>query len=183
MINTKPKLPLDTASRKQIITLPRVIVGIVILCLVFQIQRSKSVELPKYTLPEYVKQSILERVNNHRASVRVRELILNDSLSAEAYRYCEMIAKGNLQANLSATLSTEDVDAWDKKRGITRNVVVFEPASTSPAFDAMRMWLKHNDAANNLESASASLTGIGVVKRGNVYVICQIFASASYARW
>mgnify|MGYP002783577398 CR=1 FL=1 len=168
-------------NKKSIITLPRVIIGIVILCLVFQIQKSKSVELPKYTMPEYVKQSVLERVNSHRASIHAQELILNDSLSTEARRYCEMIAKGNLQANvasvnLNTTVNSNDVEAWDNKKGIVRNVAIFESTSGSPALDAMRTWLDKNDAANNLENANASVTGIGVVKHGNTYVICQIFA-------
>ena len=78
-----------TTSHKttsSIITLPRIIIGIVIICLALQIQKSKSVELPKYSLPEYVKESVLERVNNHRSSVHAQELTLNDSLSAEARR-------------------------------------------------------------------------------------------------
>lgn len=168
-------------NKKSIITLPRVIIGIVILCLVFQIQKSKSVELPKYTMPEYVKQSVLERVNSHRASLHAQELTLNDSLSTEARRYCEMIAKGNLQANIASVnlnmaANSNDVEAWDNKKGIVRNVAIFESTSGSPALDAMRTWLDKNDAANNLENANAALTGIGVVKRGNTYVICQIFA-------
>lgn len=173
-----------TTSHKttsSIITLPRIIIGIVIICLVLQIQKSKSVELPKYTLPEHVKESVLERVNNHRSSVRAQELTLNDSLSAEARRYCEMIAKGNLQANLASVnlnmaLNKRDVEAWDNQKGVLRNVAVFESTSGSPALDAMRTWLEHNDEANNLENGEVTTTGIGVVKKGNTYYICQLFA-------
>lgn len=166
---------------KSVITLPRIIIGIVIICLAFQIQKSKSVELPKYTLPEYVKQSVLERVNNHRLSLHAQELTLNDSLSTEARRYCEMIAKGNLQANLASvnltmTLNKRDVEAWDGKKGMLRNIAIFESTSGSPALDAMRTWLDKNEEANNLENGAVAITGIGVVKKGNTYYICQIFA-------
>jgi hypothetical protein len=166
---------------KTIITLPRIIIGIVIICLALQIQKSKSVELPKYTLPEYVKQSVLERVNSHRSSIHAQELALNDSLSTEARRYCEMIAKGNLQANLASvnltlTSNNRDIEARDSQKGLLRNVAIFESTSGSPALDAMRTWLDKNDEANNLENGEVAVTGIGVVKKGNIYYICQIFA-------
>ena len=179
-ITTSP-LP---AKIRRIITLPRLLVCLVILCLVLQIQKSKSVELPKYSLPEYVKQSVLERVNHHRSSLHVEELALNDSLSTEAHKYCEMIAKGNLQANLasanlSADLNARDVEAWDNKKGVVRNVAIFESKSGSPALDAVRRWLANNEEANNLERADIAATGIGVVKQGETYYICQIFAPQS----
>jgi uncharacterized protein YkwD len=168
-------------TMRRVVTLPRLLVFLVVLCLVLQIQKSKSVELPKYSLPEYVKQSVVERVNHHRSSLQVEELTLDDSLSTEAGKYCEMIAKGNLQANLAAVnlssaLNARDVEAWDGAKGVVRNIAVFESKSGSPALDAVRRWLANNEEANNLERADLAKTGVGVVKQGDTYYICQIFA-------
>jgi uncharacterized protein YkwD len=173
-------------TMNKLITLPRILIVVVIVCLVFQIQKSKSVELPKYTLPAYVGQSIFERVNNHRASIHVPELTLNDSLSAEAERTCERIAKGNLQANLASVSigvgfnardNARDVDAWDSQHGMQRSVAVFESGSGSPSLDAVRTWLEDSSDVNTLENMAFRSTGVGVVKHGHTYYVCQIFAT------
>ena len=170
----------STASHK-IVTLPRIIIAVVIVCLLLQIQKSKSVELPKYTTPKYVGESIVERVNNHRASLHLKELSNNDSLSLTARRYAEMMAKGHLQANLANVnlagfTSKNDVDAYDNTQGMQRNVAAFTSESASPALDAVRSWLEQNNDVANIENPDFAATGIGVVKEGNTYYVCQIFA-------
>lgn len=165
----------------KIVTLPRIIIAVVIVCLLLQIQKSKSVELPKYTTPKYVGESIVERVNNHRASLHLKELSSNDSLSSTARRYAEMMAKGHLQANLASVnlagfTSKNDVDAYDNIQGMQRNIAVFQSASGSPSLDALRMWLEQNNDVTNIENTEFTTTGIGVVKQGDTYYVCQMFA-------
>jgi uncharacterized protein YkwD len=176
-----PSTAANTAARK-IITLPRIIIGLVIICLLFQIQKSKSVESPKYSTPKYVGESILERVNNHRASLHLAELSTNDSLSNAARRYTEMMAKGHLQANLVSVnlagfVNKNDVDAYDNAQGMQRNIAVFESTSGSPALDAVRTWLEQNNEVTNIENPEFARTGISVMKNGDTYYVCQIFAS------
>jgi uncharacterized protein YkwD len=162
----------------RLITVPRLVIIAVIVCLLFQIQRSKSNELPKYSAPEFVGKSLLERVNAHRESIRVRGLSLDNELDSNAQRYCEMVAKGNLQASLSSNgAGLSGVAAWDDVRGVRRNVAVFECNSNSPALDVIRQWIANNNDVNNLENAAFTATGIGVVRRGNTYYVCQIFAT------
>jgi uncharacterized protein YkwD len=186
---TAARTKVDTAARK-IITLPRIIIGLVIVCLLFQIQKSKSIELPKYSTPKYVGESIIERVNNHRASLHLAELSNNDSLSTAARRYTEMMAKGHLQANLASVnlagfVNNNDVknevknevDAYDNAQGMQRNTAVFESTSGSPSLDAVRTWLEQNNEVANIENPAFASTGISVVKKGDTYYVCQIFAS------
>jgi uncharacterized protein YkwD len=179
---TKTTMTTSAVRTHKFITLPRIVIAVVIICLVFQIQKSKSVELPKYTLPAYVGQSVVERVNNHRMSIHAPELTLNDSLSAEARRTCERMAKGNLQATLAnVSLNTvsnkQDVDAWDNQHGMQRSVAVFECGSSSPSLDAIRTWLENTTDVSNIENTAFHSTGIGVVRQGNMYYVCQIFAA------
>jgi uncharacterized protein YkwD len=180
-----PSTAAHTAARK-IITLPRIIIGLVIVCLLFQIQKSKSIELPKYSTPKYVGESIIERVNNHRASLHLAELSNNDSLSTAARRYTEMMAKGHLQANLASVNLAgfvnkndvkNEVDAYDNAQGMQRNTAVFESTSVSPSLDAVRTWLEQNNEVANIENPAFASTGISVVKKGDTYYVCQIFAS------
>jgi uncharacterized protein YkwD len=176
-----PSTAAHTAARK-IITLPRIIIGLVIVCLLFQIQKSKSIELPKYSTPKYVGESIIERVNNHRASLHLAELSSNDSLSTAARRYTEMMAKGHLQANLASVtlagfVNKNDVDAYDNAQGMQRNIAVFESTSGSPSLDAVRTWLEQNNEVANIENPEFAATGISVVKKGDTYYVCQIFAT------
>lgn len=176
----KSTMTTSNASNR-IVTLPRVVIAVVIVCLLLQIQKSKSVELPKYTTPKYVGESIVERVNNHRASLHLKELSGNDSLSNTARRYAEMMAKGHLQANLASVnlagfASKNDVDAYDNVQGMQRNIAKFESTSGSPALDAVRAWLQQNGDVTNIENPEFTATGIGVVKQGGTYYVCQIFA-------
>jgi uncharacterized protein YkwD len=184
---TRTKVDTKVTTRvRKIITLPRIVIGLVIVCLLFQIQKSKSIELPKYSTPKYVGESIIERVNNHRTSLHLAELSNNDSLSSTARRYSEMMAKGHLQANLAipdfTRLATKhdvknDVDAYDNVHGMQRNIAVFESTSSSPALDAVRAWLEKNNEVANIENPAFAATGIGVVKKGDTYYVCQIFAN------
>ncbi len=180
MKTTTTTSPTTTTAHK-LVTLPRIIIAVVIVCLIFQIQKSKSIELPKYTMPKYVGESILERVNNHRASLHLGELQTTDSLSNAARRYAEMMAKGHLQANLASVnlagfTSKNDVDAYDNTQGMQRNIAVVTSTSGSPSLDAVRVWLETNNDVANLENPQYAATGIGVVKSGDTYYVCQIFA-------
>jgi hypothetical protein len=169
-----------TTTTRSIVTLPRLAVLAVILCLLFQLYRGKSTELPKYTAPEYVETSLLERVNNHRVSIRLQPLQIDTQLDREAQRYCEMAAKGNLQASAGAfTVSNNDIAAWDNVKGIRRNVAVIEGDGKSPALSTIRKWIANESDVANLEHADLTTTGIGIVRRGNTYYICQIFASGA----
>ncbi len=166
---------------RSIVTLPRIAVLVVILCLLFQIQKGKSVEMPKYATPDFVASSIFERVNEHRMSIKVQPLSLDESLNAEAQRYCETVAKGNLQASLaSATaincgFTQDDVTAYDRVKGVRRNVAMFTCEKGSPALNAVRQWIEHQEEVTNLENDGFVSTGVGVVRRGNTYYVCQIF--------
>jgi uncharacterized protein YkwD len=57
-----------------------------------------------------------------------------------------------------------------------RNVAIFTSASGSPALDAVRAWLGQNNEVANIENPDFAATGIGVVKQGDTYYVCQIFA-------
>lgn len=164
------------------ITLPRVIIALVIVSLLLQIQKGKSGELPKYASPDFVATSIVERVNEHRLSIKAKALAINETLNAEAERYCQMVAKGNLQASVTGTtvvtdgIVSEDVAAWDKTKGVSRNVAAFTCEEGSPALNAVRSWIANQEQVGNIENDGFASTGIGVVRRGNTYYVCQIFA-------
>ena len=87
-----------------------------------------------------MKRKCVERVNNHRSSLHAQELTLNDSLSTEARRYCEMIAKAISKriwrVNLSICLNKRDEAGMDNQK-VLHNVAVFESTSGSPALDVM----------------------------------------------
>jgi uncharacterized protein YkwD len=166
------------AKIARIITLPRLIMAIAVVCLLLQLQRGKSNELPKYSAPAFVKSSLIERVNEHRASLNVTPLADNGELNREAERYCEMIAKGNLQASLvRSDVNLSEVSDWDATKGVRRNVAVIESNSNSPALDVIRTWIANDNQANNIEDGKFNATGIGVVRRGNIYYVCEIFAT------
>lgn len=166
---------------RAVITLPRIIVALVIMCLLLQIQKGKSGELPKYASPDFVATSIIERVNEHRVSIKVKTLRLDETLNAEAQRYCEMVAKGNLQASLDGSevltsgIVSQDVAAWDKTKGVSRNVAAFACEDGSPALSAVRSWIGNAEQVNTIENDNFGSTGIGVVRRGNTYYVCQLF--------
>lgn len=161
-----------------IITLPRVVLAIALVCLLLQLQRGKSSELPKYSAPAFVKSSLIERVNEHRASLNVSPLSESTELNREAERYCDMIAKGNLQASLvRGNVNLSEVADWDASKGVRRNVAIIETNSNSPALDVIRMWVANDHQANNIEDATFRATGIGVVRRGTTYYVCEIFSA------
>jgi uncharacterized protein YkwD len=58
-----------------------------------------------------------------------------------------------------------------------RNTAVFESTSGSPSLDAVRTWLEQNNEVANIENPAFASTGISVVKKGDTYYVCQIFAS------
>lgn len=165
-------------SVRRIITLPRLAVVFVLLCLLFQLQRGKSHEVPKYTAPAFMERSLLERINEHRASIKAKPLVVNHDLHNEAQRYCEMIAKGNLQASLnySGSEGLSEVAHWDAANGVQRNVAVLQCESTSPALDVLRSWINNPRDVSNIENEHFTTTGIGIARQGNTYVVCQIFA-------
>lgn len=165
----------------KIITIPRIIVALVILSLLLQIQKGKSHELPKYASPEFIAASILERVNEHRVSIKETPLSTEETLNTEAQQYCEMIAKGNLQAGLYSdskfTLPIADeVVGWDTSRGMARNVMILTADKNSPALSVIRHWINQQSDIQNIENEKFIKTGVGVVRRGNTYYVCQIFS-------
>jgi uncharacterized protein YkwD len=167
------------AKATSVLTLPRIVVLIAIVCLLFQIQRGKSNEAPKYTAPKFMKTSLLERINEHRVSLKLKPLALDSSLNKEAQRYCEMAAKGNLQASLESSLASgvhlANVADWDNARGLHRSMATFESNSASPALDVVRTWIGNANDVSNLEDAGAATTGIGIVRKGDTYYVCQMF--------
>lgn len=165
-----------------LITIPRIIVVLIILSLLLQIQKGKSHELPKYASAEFVAESILERVNEHRVSIKETPLTTEEALNTEAQRYCEMIAKGNLQAGLCSDATSplpiaEEVVGWDTSRGMARNIMILSADKNSPALSVIRHWINQQSDIQNIENENFIKTGIGVVRRGNTYFVCQLFSS------
>jgi uncharacterized protein YkwD len=168
-----------TSRLRAIFTLPRLAIVAIIICLLFQLQRGKATEAPKYAAPKFMKTSLIERINQHRTSLKLAALTLDSNLDREAQRYCEMVAKGNLQAslNLSSGAALSEVAHWDAARGVRRSIAVFDCNSATPALEVVRAWIANANDVANLESNEATLTGIGIVRRGNTYVVCEIFGS------
>jgi hypothetical protein len=166
-----------TSRLRAIFTLPRIAVLAVIICLLLQLQHGKSTELPKYAAPKFMKTSLIERINEHRVSLKLKALVTDSSLDREAQRYCEMVSKGSLQASLSLSSggALNELTAWDSQRGVRRSVAVFDCDSNTPALEVVRTWIASATDVRNIESEQSTTTGIGIVRRGNTYVVCQMF--------